>query len=189
MKGYLASLLTLLLFVGGCAAGTGLPPLRDASFDKHGIHSIALQPIVFRDAGPTNYCERDIENQVRFHLARYLQAKGYEVLRVEGVTRPHGAPPDPLADGAPENILRLSPAQADAVLVVWVEHYRQFGLCDMVRQPYLEMGASAALYSRAQGAEIWRHQTYVADYTSVGNPVPYVTHQLARQLLLTLPDR
>ncbi|WP_305042230.1 hypothetical protein [Geoalkalibacter sp.] len=188
MKGYLLLATLVALFLAGCAVGPKFPPVPDAAFSARGIETIAVQPIVFRDWGPTTYCERDIENALRFHLLRDLKAKGYQVVRIARAPLPHSGLPDPLADDSPANILSQTPEGADAVLVVWIDHYKQFGLCDAVRFRYLEMSASAILYSLPQGEEIWRNRATVGDYTGT-EPVFHVTHHLPWQLLLTLPER
>lgn len=178
----------LSLVLSGCVGTPLMLPVEDDAFAARGITSVAVQPVVFRDGGPSNHCELDVENRLRFYLTHYLQAKGYDVIRVERPALRNTGLPDPLADEAPDNILGQTPAGVDAVLVVWIDLYRPFALCERSRHRYLEMDASAALYSVAERAAIWRNRAYVADYSSA-DPIFYVTHQIPRQLLVTLPGR
>ncbi|WP_429884779.1 hypothetical protein [Geoalkalibacter halelectricus] len=180
--------MVLLPLVAACAPPPTTAPVQDAAFAAQGIETIAVQPVVVRDWTPRSFCERDVENRLRFHLTRTLEAKGYQVLRMEGVApRYPGAADDSLTE-EPAAVLAQAPAGADAVLRVWVDDYLSFGLCDAVRNPRLELEAVAVLYSVSTRAEIWRNRAYVADFTS-SDPVLYVTHELPRRLLLTLPDR
>ncbi|KIH77685.1 hypothetical protein SAMN05660860_01153 [Geoalkalibacter ferrihydriticus] len=180
--------MALLLTVSACAPQPVVAPVEDAAFSAHGITKIAVQPVVVRDWTPRGFCERDVENRLRFSLVRALEGKGYEVTRVAREAPRYVVSSDPLVDETADNVLAQVPSGVDAVLMLWVDHYQSFGLCDAVRHPRLELEATAVLYSVAQRAEIWRNRALVGDFTS-NDPVLYVTYELPRRLLITLPDR
>lgn len=192
MRSFVRSLLVLLLsgLMVACATTPEMPPVKDPSFDARGIKTVALQPVIFRGGTyerPMTYCERDIPNQLRFHLGRFLEQKGYRVKRIDRPPQPHSGLPDPLATENPATILAQTPMEADAVLVVWVNHYKQLGLCENVRTKGLEIQATAALFSVAERAEIWRNSASESDFSS-GDPVTWVTYRVPWELLLPLPD-
>ncbi len=192
MTGFVRSLFFLLLpgLVATCATAPEMPSVSDPSFAARGIETVALQPVIFRGGTyerPMTYCERDIPNQLRFHLGRFLEQKGYRVKRIDRPPQPHSGLPDSLATENPDRILAQTPVEADAVLVVWVDHYKQLGLCENVRSKGLEIQATAALFSVAQSAEIWRNSASESDFSS-GDPVTWVTYRVPWELLLTLPD-
>ncbi|MDY6850071.1 MAG: hypothetical protein SV239_13285 [Thermodesulfobacteriota bacterium] len=192
MRGFVRYLFFLLLpgLVMSCATAPEMPQVKDPSFAARGIKTVALQPVIFRGSTyerPMTYCERDIPNQLRFHLGRFLEQKGYRVKRIDRPPQPHSSLPDPLATENPYTVLAQTPMEADAVLVVWVDHYKHLGLCEHVRAKGLEIQATAALFSVAESAEIWRNSASESDFSS-GDPVTWVTHRVPLELLLTLPD-
>ncbi len=191
MRGFVRYLFFLLPgLVVSCATTPEMPPVKDPSFAARGIKAVALQPVIFRGGTyerPMTHCERDIPNQLRFHLGRFLEQKGYLVKRIDRPPQPHSSLPDPLATEKPATVLAQTPMEADAVLVVWVDHYKQLGLCENVRSKGLEIQATAALFSVAESAEIWRDSASESDFSS-GNPVTWVTYRIPWKLLLTLPN-
>jgi hypothetical protein len=192
MRGFVRYLFFLLLpgLVISCATTPEMPPVKDLSFASRGIKTVALQPVIFRGGTyerPMTHCERDIPNQLRFHLGRFLEQKGYLVKRIDRPPQPHSSLPDPLATEKPATVLAQTPMEADAVLVVWVDHYKQLGLCENVRSKGLEIQATAALFSVAESAEVWRDSASESDFSS-GNPVTWVTYRIPWKLLLTLPN-
>ncbi len=192
MRSFVRSLLVLLLpgLMVACATTPEMPPVKDPSFDARDIKTVALQPVIFRGGTyerPMTYCERDIPNQLRFHLGRFLEQKGYRVKRIDRPPQPHSGLPDPLATEKPATVLAQTPMEADAVLVVWVDHYKQLGLCENVRTKGLEIQATAALFSVEESAEIWRNSASESDFSS-GDPVTWVTYRVPWELLLPLPD-
>ncbi len=122
MRGFVRYLFFLLPgLVVSCATTPEMPPVKDPSFAARGIKAVALQPVIFRGGTyerPMTHCERDIPNQLRFHLGRFLEQKGYLVKRIDRPPQPHSSLPDPLATEKPATVLAPTPIEVDAVLVV-----------------------------------------------------------------------
>jgi hypothetical protein len=183
----------VLLLVLALAAGCAQPvePLRPTpEFAALGIGRVAVGPVAFAVAQPTEKCSMFIDEDLRSALVRTVRRHGYEAGSAgEMVPRSFAiGPPPPLPGVVPAAVDPL-PGGVDGVLQVWVDEYWENSLCGWEGPKYLTIGATAALYAGAPPREVWRGTARIEGQGYYrGNELIWVTTtRLAEALLATLP--
>ena len=159
---------TIILALVACATGPEIPRVSDPDFSQHNVATIALQPVVFLENQPDIMCDHAIPQKMSYNLNRFVQMKGYQVVR----TSPDAAPPP----------------GADALLQVTIGHYRERGFCVNREGRGMDVDATAELILLPEKKVVWSNQTRILDYSHT-DVVNYVPYQMARELLATLPNR
>lgn len=130
MMNWLGRMLVLATVVAavGCAPYEKKPRHLDPKFSQLQIHRVAVLPVVYRDTPSDRYVAYTFAVELRQEVQRALEARGYEVFpaSASGAWQfPHSYE---ISDTTPAGVAALAPAGADAVMVVWVDHFLDVGL-------------------------------------------------------------
>ncbi len=182
-------LLAATLLLAACATSSP-PPLPDPAFVALGLHTVALDPVIYATHQPGEVCSAFIDEDLRSAVARELRRRGYAVVVVgDSVPRSFaGGTPSPLP-GTPLPGTSELPAATQGVLEVWVEEYFENTLCGWEGPKYLTMGAVGVLYAGSPPVEVWRGRARSAEQGSYTprELIWLTTSRLAEQLLGSLP--
>ena len=174
--------LALPVLTGGCAP----KPLPRVDVELGGVSSVALQPVVFRGAEPDVFCPTDIGWELRNQLRIGLQEKGYRVISVSEKHRVYGEA-NPLATENPARLVELSPQEAGAVAILWVDQLTEFGFCDNSRYRYLTLTGTFALIATQDQRTLWQETVQAGETIGLGDPAFSAARELARKTVGRLP--
>lgn len=121
-------MLAAVLAVVGCAPYEKKPRLLDRQLTQLQLQRVAVLPVVYRDQPSDRYVAYNFAIELRQEAQRALEARGYEVFPASatgGWKFPHSYQ---ISDPTPAGLAALAPAGADAVLMVWVDHFLDAGL-------------------------------------------------------------
>jgi len=138
-----------VLLLAGCAS-TRLPIKLDPAFSQRGIRSVALLPAV--DQRADRSLNINLDHEMNARARKGLEKKGYRVLETApiehdriGISR--------LMDMDPSYLASLGPAEADAVMAIYVQdtlsNYK-------IMSHVFTVEAIGTLVSKADQTEVWR---------------------------------
>jgi hypothetical protein len=154
-----------LLLVTGCAQVPREPLLLDPQFAQLGIREITLLPVEFADQALDRQLQSRVAEEIPWHAARALQAKGYEVRHAQEIT-------------------------AEPTMVIRIDQFLDAGLADRHQTP-LELYATATLW--LNGGILWQGEGVGRGEGSLANSTPrqmewyFAPRSLVESLFATLP--
>lgn len=190
--------LAALLMLPACAPYEKKPLRLDPNYSQLNLQRVAVVPVVFRDQPSDRYVGHNFAVELRHEVQRALQARGYEVLPASATTERQFPYSYRLTDPTPAGIAALAPAGADAVLVVWIDHFLDVGTgngrgddgdLSVGSSLGLDVYATADLVAVKSQQKVWSAEGYgYEDRTSFPSLTHYLTvSRLADSLLSTLP--
>lgn len=179
----------LLLLAAACAR-LPAPPPADPAFAALAVRGIAVGPVDYATRQPDGFCSLFIDEELRSAVARELRRRGYAVQSVgASVPRSFAAGTPPPSPGDLPAAVAQTPADADALLLVWIDEYWDNTLCGWEGPKYLTMGAAGVLYAGSPPREVWRGLARIEARRDccADELIWLTTSQLADRMLATLP--
>ncbi len=138
------------LFLAGCATPR-FPIKIDPAFSQRGIRSIALLPAI--DQRKDRSYEIDLNYEINTRARKSLEKKGYVVLETSPVVASNRSEASRLMDMDPAYLASLGPANADAVMAIYLQDtLRSY----MIMSYVFKAEAIGTLVSKADQTEVWR---------------------------------
>lgn len=143
---YIAVFMSLIL-LSACAAGPKKLLVLEPQFSDMNILRISLLPVVFEDQAQDRYYQMRAADQILLSSVRALRKKGYVVDLIENSTDRKFWQPYVQPEKDPARLAEFADRHADALVIIWVDHFLDAGIYDRVTPLSLQIHATAAMIS------------------------------------------
>lgn len=136
--------------LSGCAT-THYPIKLDPAFEEKNVRTIALLPVV--DRRRDRSIEIDLEYEINARATKQLTRRGYNVLQVPVSLLDEAGNFDAILDMESTYLATLGPAEADAVMAIYVDDvFSSYKVFSYV----FKIDVLGTLVDKRDGTELWR---------------------------------